>query len=417
MARIDVPFVVEKQRITQPTQTELMSGGHNYFYATFRLCDTWEDISSIKAVFCREGNAVLMPLEEGNECLECLIPWEVMTEKGAFEVGIFGDDRLLTNLAYVKVGQGCITEGDEPKPPTPDWFKMVEELLSKISTPDWSQSDSSKSDYIKNRTHYTETVLLCDYTHTLDVETWEGEDFGGYFTLDKELNVDKLKLYINGEYVPTIYMTGDSDNYAFFANIEEGFVFEYIKSEKFIHFPPWLIKGNNYKVCEETIHQLDLKYIPDAVPTMTECEKELICQYTYDSADYSDGNFVGIIVNKKLTKENFAVYVNGEKVHDISFSEEDYTDGSFFAFYESIIFYNYTDDTVVFYPLDTDGTVIQIYEENFNALKDEEISNAIARTQYVDKRFDIVDGQIGDVETALDTIIAIQNELIGGDSE
>ena len=131
MARIDVPFVVEKQRITQPTQTELMSGGHNYFYATFTLCDTWEDISSIKAVFCREGDAVLMPLEEGNECLECLIPWEVMTYKGAFEVGIFGDDRLLTNLAYVKVGQGCITEGDEPKPPTPDWFKMVEDLTDK----------------------------------------------------------------------------------------------------------------------------------------------------------------------------------------------------------------------------------------------------------------------------------------------
>ena len=184
-----------------------------------------------------------------------------------------------------------------------------------------------------------------------------------------------------------------------FSTEKLGAIFEYTKSSGTIIFYP-SIEKHNYKLYEEIVHQLDVKYIPDVVAKMTECEKELICQYTYDSADYSDGNFVGIIVNKKLTKENFAVYVNGEKVHDISFSEEDYTDGSFFAFYESIIFYNYTDDTVVFYPLDTDGTVIQIYEENFNALKDEEISNAIARTQYVDKRLDYlkeyIDTSIGE---------------------
>ena len=132
MARINVPFVVEKQHITQPTQVVLMSGGHNYFYATFKLCDTWEDISHIKAVFCRGSMSILMSLTEGTDCLECEIPWEVMVDKGVFEVGIFGDDRLLTNLAYVKVGQGCVTEGDEPKPPTPDWFYDIEKKIDDL---------------------------------------------------------------------------------------------------------------------------------------------------------------------------------------------------------------------------------------------------------------------------------------------
>ena len=134
MARIDVPFVVEKQRITQPTEVVLVSGGQNYFYATFTLCDTWEDISDIRAVFYRGKSAVLMSLYDSGNGLECKIPWEVMADKGAFEVGIFGDDRLLTDLAYVKVAQGCVTEGNEPEPPTPDWFSEIEKMIRDLSS-------------------------------------------------------------------------------------------------------------------------------------------------------------------------------------------------------------------------------------------------------------------------------------------
>lgn len=148
MARINVPFVVKKQHITQPTRVELMSDGRNYFYATFTLCDAWENISDIKAVFCRDGSSILMPLTESADCLECKIPWEVMTEKGVFEVGIFGGDRLLTNLAYVKVGQGCVTEGKEPKPPTPDWYAETDRKLKELSTPEWEDIENKPA--IKN---------------------------------------------------------------------------------------------------------------------------------------------------------------------------------------------------------------------------------------------------------------------------
>ena len=132
MARIDVPFVVEKQHITQPTREALVSGGQNYFYATFTICDKWDDVYNIKAVFVRDDVEKLIDITEGDNGLECQIPWEVMADKGSFQVGIFGGDRLLTDYAYVIVKQGCVVDGETPLPPTPDWFDKIEKQLEDI---------------------------------------------------------------------------------------------------------------------------------------------------------------------------------------------------------------------------------------------------------------------------------------------
>lgn len=135
MSRIDVPFVVEKQRIIQPTREKIASGGRNYFYATFSINDTWEDIENLKVVFKRDEIEKLIPLDETETGYECVIPWEVMDTAGSFLVGIFGGDRLLTDYAYVIVKQGCVTEGESPLPPTPDWFTKIEEDIANIPTP------------------------------------------------------------------------------------------------------------------------------------------------------------------------------------------------------------------------------------------------------------------------------------------
>ncbi len=133
MARIDVPFVIEKQHITQPTREKLVAGGKNYFYATFKVCEKWEDIDHIKAEFVREGvEPKLMGLSKTESGYECQIPWEVMADKGVFQVGIFGGDRLLTNYEYVIVLQGCCGEGGKPLTPTEDWFLRVENDLAEM---------------------------------------------------------------------------------------------------------------------------------------------------------------------------------------------------------------------------------------------------------------------------------------------
>lgn len=144
MARINVPFVVEKQNITQPTREKLVAGGQNYFYATFTVNDIWDDIKNIKAVFSTDDTSKLMPLVETETGYECRIPWEVMVDKGSFRVGILGGDRMITDMTYVIVKEGCLTEGDAPFPPTPDWFTEIEEEIknNKVVTDDMLDAES-----------------------------------------------------------------------------------------------------------------------------------------------------------------------------------------------------------------------------------------------------------------------------------
>lgn len=129
MARIDIPFVVEKQHISQPTREILVAGGQKYFYATFTVCDIWNEIYDIKAVFYNGSVSKLIPLIETDDGYECRIPWEVMVNKGVFHVGIFGGNRMLTDTDYIEVKQGCTTDGEAPVEPTPDWFSEMEKAV------------------------------------------------------------------------------------------------------------------------------------------------------------------------------------------------------------------------------------------------------------------------------------------------
>lgn len=132
MARIDVPFVIEKLHITQPTHDVLTSGGQNYFYAIFKTDEIWSNISDIRAVF-RQGDVIKrMSLTETEKGYECRIPWEVMTDTGLVYVGIVGGDRLPTDYTYVRVSRGCDDEGTPPEPPTPDWFDKVEKEIADL---------------------------------------------------------------------------------------------------------------------------------------------------------------------------------------------------------------------------------------------------------------------------------------------
>ena len=153
MARINVPFTVKQQHITQPTREVIVAGGQKYFHAVFTLCDKWEDVDNLKAVFVRENVQKLIELEMTDNGYECEIPWEVMADKGSFQVGIFGGDRLLTDYAYVIVKQGCVVEGESPKAPTPDWFSKMEEDVKDAKEATDSIGEMSKSiDEISSQT-------------------------------------------------------------------------------------------------------------------------------------------------------------------------------------------------------------------------------------------------------------------------
>lgn len=133
MARIDVPFVVRGQIIEQKPRVKIAAGGQNYIYAVFDLCGVWSDIDYKKAVFRRGNDPYIMDLIHSDDHLECRIPWEVMQSPGFFDTGIFGGSRLPTNLARTFVIEGCVEDGKEPQPPTPDWFDKMEHDIDNIA--------------------------------------------------------------------------------------------------------------------------------------------------------------------------------------------------------------------------------------------------------------------------------------------
>ena len=175
MPRIDVPFIVENQSISQPSRVELVSGGQNYFYATFKLSEMWLDITDLKAVFVRGDMSKLIDLQEGNDCLECRIPWEVMANKGVLEVGIFGGDRLLTNYAYVVVKQGCVTDGEVPESPSEDWFGKVDKALSELDSEKASLDDVYTIAETEDIINDTVNNALKEYYTEEEVKEYVGE--------------------------------------------------------------------------------------------------------------------------------------------------------------------------------------------------------------------------------------------------
>ena len=372
MARINVPFVVEKQHITQPTQVVLMSGGHNYFYATFKLCDTWEDISHIKAVFCRGNMSILMSLTEGTDCLECEIPWEVMVDKGVFEVGIFGDDRLLTNLAYVKVGQGCVTEGDEPKPPTPDWFNEIEKKIDDLPGGSSGEIDEEQIKQIVDD-ELTRASFIVNVV--IDEELNVDEEFNA--TADKTYN-DIVSAYNEGKRV--VIMVDDrhgqgqacisdihiTSGYCEFSGVTQGM---YVRFECYPN-NTWSVRV--FEIPDKTYLEsyVDAKFVPFTI--------------TINSDNVGNRTYLDI-VRAIDSHETINIY------HEMSGITWD------------VIGIQKQADRVLI-GCHFDYTTLWLWctsENEWGALSKEYASKS----------------EIGDIDTALDTIIEIQNTLIGGDGE
>ena len=150
MPRIDVPFTVTEQVLRQYPPTLLRAGDRNYFYAAFDVCEKWDDVADLRAVFERGDleRPYVQDLVQSNGCYECVIPWEVMQTPGIVRVGIFGGDRILTNKVDLTISVGCACDGDTPRSPTRDWFLRMEELINELGTPDPEEIAAAVADYI-----------------------------------------------------------------------------------------------------------------------------------------------------------------------------------------------------------------------------------------------------------------------------
>lgn len=114
-----------EQILTFENTPVITSGNVNYDSIVFDFCSSWDGFTKT-AIFYRSENEVFYQLLD--EANTCLIPNEVLTEKGDVYIGVFGvngDTTLTSQVLKYKITKGAITENLKPADPTPDIYEQI----------------------------------------------------------------------------------------------------------------------------------------------------------------------------------------------------------------------------------------------------------------------------------------------------
>lgn len=169
---MDITFSVENQIISRTDSNAVVSGSKNFLRAVFTLSPTWRTGHTITPVF-RVGDKPYTPKMKNGRFLDdensCIVPSEVLASAGVFFVSIFDETdnvRITANESPVRVIQSGYNTAEPSLTPTPTIYdeilRQLGDIYNKIVSPNWSQNDSEKPDYIKNRPFYKEQTAV-DY--------------------------------------------------------------------------------------------------------------------------------------------------------------------------------------------------------------------------------------------------------------
>lgn len=138
----------------------------------FEFRSDWSDLKP-KVAFARghiypaTQNPQTIPalLDDNNECV---VPPEIISERGGFSIGLFGEDddtRIVTNWLYYKTQFGCYDVCVAPNPPTPsEYDKILGALNNK------SNIDHKHNEYV---TDEEMTVALKDKQNVIAENTYD----------------------------------------------------------------------------------------------------------------------------------------------------------------------------------------------------------------------------------------------------
>lgn len=102
----------------------ISSGNVNYDRIVFDFCSRWDGYVKT-AIFYRNKDEVYYQLLEGDSCL---IPNEVLGEKGVVYIGVFGtqgDKTITSQVLTYRIQEGAVTEDLKPSDPTPDIYAQL----------------------------------------------------------------------------------------------------------------------------------------------------------------------------------------------------------------------------------------------------------------------------------------------------
>ena len=116
-------FKIEGQIISRLDDTKVVADSIDYLTASFEFPFEWKGTKT--AVF-RKGRATYSVVIVGDDCI---VPWEVLEHSTSFTVSAFCGTRITSNTVHIPVIPSGYSEGDTPKPPTPDVYtQLVEEV-------------------------------------------------------------------------------------------------------------------------------------------------------------------------------------------------------------------------------------------------------------------------------------------------
>ena len=123
-----IKFYVDKQIISRGDQESVVQDSMNYLYAGFGFSEEWGGV--ITAVFKgKDGQAFNVILDEN---LECLVPWEVLTND-YFDVSVFCGNLITANVVRIYTVRSGYEIGEESRTPTPDVYNQIIEALDNIN--------------------------------------------------------------------------------------------------------------------------------------------------------------------------------------------------------------------------------------------------------------------------------------------
>ena len=124
-------FIVTKQKLIEDGQPFVVANSREYLSATFDFSSAWNNCIKTAVFRKASGEAFSVLLDTENSCT---VPWEVI-ECPQFTVSVYGvceTERITTNQVVVKVEICGYEEGKTPEDPTPTVYESIVDQLNSI---------------------------------------------------------------------------------------------------------------------------------------------------------------------------------------------------------------------------------------------------------------------------------------------
>lgn len=154
-------IAVKDNKLIKVKDTLMVEDTINGIRCKFEFRSDWSTLKT-KVVFARghiypatkNPETISASLNDENECV---VPPEIISERGEFSIGLFGeneDSRIVTNWLYYKTKLGCYDAGIAPNPPTPSEYEKILAALNNKSDIDHKHDEYTTNEKTRELTEY-----------------------------------------------------------------------------------------------------------------------------------------------------------------------------------------------------------------------------------------------------------------------